>query len=367
MAETPSRHTVVQQNVVMSSDIEREIDYELQDGIAGDSEGTEANAVSEERGEGVPGEENNGPVEIGEVDRAEHELFHHEVCELGTNDFPDLCFVKAQDDAGNSMVVITQQTLMFHRPFGFTSRVQVTIRGMEYEVHVMMKKLISGTLMKSVRDVKELCRQFRAGSGYKFCPGIDPKYYNSHYFETIRFDIKSVRKTAEPFARVDSVNCNLWFLLASNATAAEKASMEVHCTACKRLIHYLNCQRRRTLAESPSRKLKRQLSSSRARLSYMSPASQNKRKCHAQSERSNLLRKLEKCSESDVTLNDEQHDEMCAIVESIRTEELEKILLEGSEHGVGDLMKEIWYTDSKRQKQQFLHDQSKNGKLYSTV
>ena len=80
-----------------------------------------------------------------------------------------------------------------------------------------------------------------------------------------------------------------------------------------------------------------------------------------------MLRKLEKCSESDVTLNDEQHDEMCAIVESIRTEELEKILLEGSEHGVGDLMKEIWYTDSKRQKQQFLHDQSKNGKLYSTV
>jgi len=50
------------------------------------------------------------------------------------------------------MVVITQKMLMFHPPFGFKSRVEVTIRGMEYVVHVMMKKLISGMLM-SVNDV----------------------------------------------------------------------------------------------------------------------------------------------------------------------------------------------------------------------
>jgi len=349
---------VAQRDVEMFSDIAPEIDSELEDGIAGDNESTTRTEMSE-----VAGEQDSGAVEIGEVDRAEYELFHNEVCELGARYFPDMCFAKARDDAGNSMVVITQKTLMFHRPFGFTSRVQITIRGMEYEVHVMMKNLISGTLT-SVNDVKELCRQFCVGSGYKFCPGIDPTFYHSHYFETIRFDIKSVRRTAEPFDRVDSVNCKLWFLLASNATAAQKAAMEVQCPACKRLVHDLNCQRRCTSAESPSRKLKRQLSSSQARLSYMSSASWQKRKCHAQSERSNLLRKVEKFSQSDVTLTDEQHDEMCAIVEGIRTEELEKIFLEGSEHGVGDLMREIWYTDSKRQKQQFLHDQSKNGKLF---
>jgi len=39
------------------------------------------------------------------------------------------------------------------------------------------------------------------------------------------------------------------------------------------------------------------------------------------------------------------------------------MVLEGSEHGVGEKMKDIWYTDSKRQQQQFLQDQSKNGKL----
>ena len=94
---------------------------------------------------------------------------------------------------------------------------------------------------------------------------------------------------------------------------------------------------------------------------YMSPASQQKRKSNAQSKRSNMMRKLEKFSEADVTLNDEQHNEMCSLVERISDEDLGKNFLEGSEHGVGDLMKDIWYTDSKRQRQQFLQDQSKNG------
>ena len=85
----------------------------------------------------------------------------------------------------------------------------------------------------------------------------------------------------------------------------------------------------------------------------MSPASQQRRKSNAQCERSNMMRKLEKCSEADVTLNDEQHDEMCSLVERISDKDLGKISLEGSEHGMGDLMKGTWYTDCKHQHQQF--------------
>ena len=95
----------------------------------------------------------------------------------------------------------------------------------------------------------------------------------------------------------------------------------------------------------------------------MFPASQQKRRSNAQAARSNMMRKLKRYSEADVTLNDDQHEEMCSIVRGISDEELGKVLLEGSEHGVGELMKEIWYTDSKRQQQQFVHDQSKNGKF----
>ena len=173
----------------------------------------------------------------------------------------------------------------------------------------------------------------------------------------------TVRQTLEPFDRIDSINCRLWFQPASNATRAEKSAQEVQCSARKRLVSDLNCQRRRTLKESPSRTVKRQSSSSRARLKYMSPASQQNRRSNAQAARSNMMRKLKRCGEADVTLTDDQHEEMCSIVSEISDEELEKVFLEGSEHGVGELMKEVWYTDSKRQQQQYLHDQSSNGEF----
>ena len=113
-----------------------------------------------------------------------------------------------------------------------------------------------------------LCSKFVANTEYKFCPGLDPEEYLKDYYEKIRFHIKSVHQTTTPFHRVDLVNCAMWFLLAPNATLAEKKSKEARCQACKRLITDLNCQLRRTLKESPARKLKRQAASSRARLSY---------------------------------------------------------------------------------------------------
>ena len=93
----------------------------------------------------------------------------------------------------------------------------------------------------------------------------------------------------------------------------------------------------------------------------MSPASQRLRKSNAQSQRSKMIRKLEKCTEADVTLSNEQHEEMCSLAERVSSEDLDKIFLEGSEHGVGNLIKDIWYTDSRHQRQKFLDDRSKNG------
>ena len=49
-----------------------------------------------------------------------------------------------------------------------------------------------------------------------------------------------------------------------------------------------------------------------------------------QSERSNMIRKLEKYSDADVKLNDEQHNEMCSVVERVSNEDLDKIFPEGS-------------------------------------
>ena len=86
-----------------------------------------------------------------------------------------------------------------------------------------------------------------------------------------------------------------------------------------------------------------------ARLSYyMSPASQAKRKKLTTGyERISNIRKLKKYEENEVTLDDEQNDEMCNLVEQIWTEDLEKLCKEEDGHGVGRIMKDLWITDNK--------------------
>ena len=55
---------------------------------------------------------------------------------------------------------------------------------------------------------------------------------------------------------------------------------------------------------------------------------------------------------------------MCAIVEAVQPDELEKLFQEGDQHNVGNLMKNIWYTDKDRQRKEFANDQLRNGKGY---
>ena len=274
--------------------------------------------------------------------------------------FPELNFVMATGGE-RPLLQISQQQLYNHPPFGMVSRVQITVQYNYYTAYVLMRKWESGTLT-SIEDLTMVCLKFSSKSEHKFCPGINPEDYETEYFAAIRFHIASVRRMEFPFARVDSVNCLLWFRLARNAKAIEKASIEVRCGPCKRLITDLEWQKRNTTSESPSRKRKRQNASSRARLSFMSPASQLKRRQNAQSARNTLTRKLANYEENEITLNEEQHNEMCAIVERTENDDLEKLLKEGNEHGVGNLMKEIWFTDKKRQAQQFANDQAANGK-----
>ena len=110
------------------------------------------------------------------------------------------------------------------------------------------------------------------------------------------------------------------------------------------------------------RKIKWQGVSSRARLTYMSSASQQKRRQNCQYARNVSNSKLMKFKESEVTLNEEQHNEMYTIVERTKDDDLEKLFKEGDEHGVGEMMKDIWFTDKKCQIQQFSHDQVSNSK-----
>jgi len=222
--------------------------------------------------------------------------------------FPELVFaLRSITDDFKPILVVTQRDVSYHPPFGFTSRVHITIQqdGL-YQVHILMQRLKAGTVSNE-EDVFCLLERFSSASLCKFFPGIEWTFYQEHYFKVIRFHLKSVRYAETPFYRVDSVNCKLWFELPSNATLEDKAQAEVLCSPCKRLISDLNWQLKRTQNESPSKRLKRQDPSSRARLTYMSPGSRLKRKQCAAIERAVDKRKLARYEPTEVTLADEQH------------------------------------------------------------
>ena len=281
--------------------------------------------------------------------------------------FPELALTlgRASDDKKKLILIVTQRELAYCPPFGYTSRVQITVQGDgKYQVHILMRELENGHLSNE-GEVHALLKRFSDASSHKFCPGIDWTHYHEHYFDVIRYHLKSVHRTEAPFYRIDAAKCKLWFELPSNASLAEKNSAEAVCSACKRLISDLDWQLKRTASESPSRKVKRQAAASRAKLTYMSPASQQKRKMNATMERGLDKKKLARYENTEITLGDEQHTQMCNVVDAIdrvAVDDLQRIFEEGEAHGVGDKLKEVWTTDKRQQLEQFQRDQAKNGK-----
>ena len=127
----------------------------------------------------------------------------------------------------------------------------------------------------------------------------------------------------------------LWFELGKKASATRREAESILCQPCVRLRCYLECQAERTQAESPSKKVKRQLPSSNARLSYMSPKSQLKRKKQQRIRCDDDQRKLRKYEHTDIMLDGEQHDEMSRVVATIEehcSDELQELITEGNNH-----------------------------------
>lgn len=199
---------------------------------------------------------------------------------------------------------------------------------------------------------------------YKFCPGLDVSQYEQ-YKDIVRFDVKSLRKTEEPFLHIDSVRCLLWFLLGKTISVQRREAEAVICPPCVKLRGNLDHQARRTAAESPSKRVKRQDASSHARLSYMSPASQAKRKEHQKKERDEAKRKAKSYEHTELPLDTEQHEQMDAVTSAIEKEcpgELEKLFVEGEKHGVGSKLRDVWNLDKQRERNEFKRDQLINSK-----
>ena len=125
------------------------------------------------------------------------------------------------------------------------------------------------------------------------------------------------------------------------------------CSACKRLITYLDRQLKHASSESPSRKHKRQAASLKVRLTYMPPASQVKRKQNATLKQGLDKRKLARYENTEITLSEEQHTQMCDIMDvmgQVAVDELQRIFEEGETHGVSNKLKENWTLDKRHER-----------------
>jgi len=285
----------------------------------------------------------------------------------GQKTYPDLIFAKRVGD-GSTILDVSRSNVRNVPEAGYISVARIIFNpsttALCYDLQVLLTSVQKGTVQTADEALK-ICLTISSEGDYKFCPGLDQTEYYEYYHSVIRFHLKSVRLWERPFQRIDSVNCTLWHQLKSNATEIEKSSVEVLCRPCKRLKSDLDHQRRRSDV-SPARRLKRQLPSSRYKEKYLSPLSRTKRKAAAQKERSNDKAKLARLIELDITLEDDQSDEVSEVLQTIEqkcSKELASILQEADAHSAntGKSIRSSWEQDKAKSKAQFYKDQLQNG------
>lgn len=201
-----------------------------------------------------------------------------------------------------------------------------------------------------------VCQKISGVSSYKFCPGMDVGLFNTKYASVIRYESKSVRVVSEPFSRVDSPNCAMWHKLAKNASILEKDMSDVMCQPCKKMRSHLDQRVRACLTVTPTKRAERQEPSSRCPLAALSPASVKKRRENLMTERFKDKKLIAKYEHVEVTLDDEQNDEMTKIVNKINDQSadtLSKLFKEAEDQGN---LKAIWDNDA------FKSDQERNSK-----
>lgn len=127
------------------------------------------------------------------------------------NKLDDFIVAKYVSD-GSEHLVITHKKLHDHPPFGLTSRCRILVLGNEYVVHVLMREIERGYLDSNEDTVLNLCNKYSNKSPtHKLCPGLQLSEYETYKY-VIRFDLKSVRHTSEPFIHIDSTSCLMWWV-----------------------------------------------------------------------------------------------------------------------------------------------------------
>ena len=284
--------------------------------------------------------------------------------------YPSLERSVIKDDDGQTWTVVccAKATIIGHgvgpiKP----ARVVFEMCG-SYAFQVLLKPVKIGEWQRQEpgisAELKEMLDSMLANSEFLLCPGI--REYEKT-FHVIRFESKNLRDWKTPFQRHDSSNCSLWHK-PSNLKIGVTSPLFNCCSSCKLLYHDLDVIKKRIESASPEHKEKWLDVSSNRPLKYLSPASRITRMTKSSQDRRNLRKSLfKKDHPLDVSLDDEQHDEMSMLVAAIEEkgqEELEEVMKEAESSGESCSMalKEVWERDVKERKD-FFGDQLQNSKV----
>ena len=236
-------------------------------------------------------------------------------------------------------------------------RLLLSERGL-FQWQVFFTTICSGSWSTSnMLEVQTLLGQLEPSSGYIICPGIDIEP-----FEGLIPYIKHLRSWGRPFYRRDSDECAMF-----HAPLGQSQM----CPSCSTLKKRMHQQLQRNTHLSPSNKENRTSTSSKYKISYLSPASQKRRHASTMRERKAMMKSLSNYRSHDVVLEASQHTEMTEVVNYIAKEhqnDLEQVLqmVSNNNEGTGALFRSAWDRDvaqkqSKARTCSLLKDQKKNG------
>ena len=160
----------------------------------------------------------------------------------------------------------------------------------------------------STDDFKHLCEKL-ANPAMKFCPGLSMEEYEQCK-KIIGYDVKNVCISDEPFKRVASKQCLLWYRMPRNLSRDQKKSHEVICGKCRILRSQLKGAVKRTSEVTPEAKLRRQQASSSFPMRYLSPESLEKRKMNIKLSKYKEKRKIKRFVPKKVIHEEKQLEDM---------------------------------------------------------
>ena len=234
-------------------------------------------------------------------------------------------------------------------------------------IQVLFKVIEEGTV-ENVDEIKGLCEKL-VDSSMTVCPGISVEEYES-YKEVIRYDQKNVLITNDPFTRIASVKCLMWFRVPRNTSKQKRMASEVVCTECATLKHDLRRAAKRLSSATSATKMQHQQAESTYPMKYLSPASLKTRKMNIKCQRIKERRMMKKYVPDEIILDDQQHQEMCQIQSSIEESAVDELesLFAGEQQGpnVGSVLRQVWESDKRSQHatsvMSFQEDQERNSK-----